>query len=279
MKPAPTLPDVDDAPAELFASGHLWILEAVDGAPLRFQLDASGLLTFGDRDRVYDRADAVPDPYRHAVRHVRERLDRDALRAAVDDVEDVVFFGVATHQHAVDYDWDRLPSFLGTDVWSAGSFRPPDVAHGIFEALDLAPITPIERELPARDFDPDSYVIPESAWYDGPAAGVVVRNKAGGRAKLSSDDMPIRSGTEDDLTPGDATADELADAYATSDRFDAAVTALEERGRPVAVDAVTERVFEAVVRRHHRTLYAGAESADGDALRSAIATRAQRIVG
>jgi len=28
----------------------------------------------------------------------------------------VIFFGVATHYQGTDYDWDRLPPFLGTDV-------------------------------------------------------------------------------------------------------------------------------------------------------------------
>jgi hypothetical protein len=131
MKQYPELPDAEDAPVELFESGHLWLLEKVDGAHLRFQLLPSGVIRFGDRKRVYDDADAIPAPYDHAVRHVRTQLDRDTLRAAVDDVTEVVFFGEAMHQHAIDYDWERTPSFLGFDVWSGQSkaFRPPGAAR------------------------------------------------------------------------------------------------------------------------------------------------------
>ncbi|WP_232745062.1 hypothetical protein [Halorubrum aethiopicum] len=66
---------------------------------------------------------------------------------------------MATHRRAIEYDWERLPSFLGHDVWSetAGSFRPPDAAEAIFERLGLDPVNAVERERRARDFDPESY--------------------------------------------------------------------------------------------------------------------------
>lgn len=38
MKQYPSIPRVDTAPGDLFAEGHLWILEKVDGANMRFQL-------------------------------------------------------------------------------------------------------------------------------------------------------------------------------------------------------------------------------------------------
>jgi hypothetical protein len=136
MKQFPSIPRVATAPDGLFDEGHLWLLKKVDGANFRFQLQQSGLLQFGDRSRVYDDPDAVPDPYQHAVRHVRECLDRPALRNAVDDVGDIVFFGEAMHHHTIEYDWDRTPSFLGFDVWAASrdAFRPPDTVEQIFNS-------------------------------------------------------------------------------------------------------------------------------------------------
>lgn len=250
MKQYPPVPHVADAPADLLEEGHLWITEKVDGAQLRFQLRESGLIRFGDRDRVYDDPERLPEPYRHAVRHVRETLDRDALRSAVDDVESVVFFGEATHRRAIEYDWERLPSFLGFDVWSAeaGAFRPPDAVQGIFEGVGLEPVNAVERELHVRDFDPDSYAIPRSAWYDGPAAGVVVRNKRGGRAKLCHPDVR----DVEEPAPVDASAAELAARYATRRRFERLAATLEEQGRSVTVEALHERVLEDVARETHR---------------------------
>lgn len=275
MKQYPELPDVEEAPSELFESGHLWLIEKVDGAHLRFQLQPSGVIRFGDRKRVYDDADAIPEPYSHAVRHVRTQLNRDALRAAVDDVTNVVFFGEAMHQHAIDYDWDRTPLFLGFDVWSDQSqeFRPPGAAQGIFQRLGLTPVNAFERELPARDFDPDSYTVPQSGWYDGPAEGVVVRNKRGQRAKLLAPEFR----ETDKTVVVDATATELAARYATRDRF--REHARDRDGRAaITVDELYEAVLSEILRANHRTLFEANDPVDMREFRSAVAERTRSFL-
>jgi hypothetical protein len=276
MKSYPPIPDVADAPDELFERGHVWLLEQIDGAQLRFQLRDSDLLRFGDRGRVYEDPDAVPEPYQHAVRHVRERLDRQALRQAVDDVEAYVFFGQATQHHVLEYDWDRTPSFLGFDVWSAdaGRFRPPDAAEQIFERLGLQPVNAFERERRARDFDPSSYAIPRSAWYDGPAAGVVVRDKKGRRARIPNPAVEAAG----EPGPVGATADAFARQCATTERFEKLATRLDESNRPVTFETLFERVFEDVVREEHRRLYHRESSLDVDAFRTELARLTRQFV-
>ena len=268
MKTYPPVPRIEDAPGELLESGHLWLTEKIDGAQLRVRLRESGLLEFGDADRVYDDPDSIPLSYRHAVRDVRERLDRDALRAAVDDVESVVLFGEATRYETIEYDWDRIPPFLGFGVWDGGSgrFLPPDAAARTFERLGLDPVNAVERELNTRDFDPDSYAVPESAWYDGPAEGVVVRNKKGGRAKL------LRSGFEelDGPAPLEASARELAERYATDRRFEATAAELRKRGEAVSFETLRKRVLESIVREEHGRLFHPDCSIDLVAFRSAL---------
>lgn len=268
MKTFPSIPRVDEAPPELFRSGHLWLLEKVDGANVRFRLEESGRIVFGNRNRVYETAAAVPDPYGHAVRHLRERLDRDALRRAVDDVEQYVFFGEAMHHHTISYDWERTPSFLGFDVWSAAdeTFLGPDAADGIFDRLGLQAVPVIERERRARDFDPDSYEVPTSAYYDGPAEGVVLRNKRGGRAKLLHPDFR----EVDDTVPVGASAEELARRYATTHRFEKLTAKIEDQGRAVTFERLYDRVLEDIVREEHKRLHHGDSSVDMSAFRSEV---------
>ncbi|MEF8800122.1 MAG: hypothetical protein V5A38_02055 [Halolamina sp.] len=274
MKSFPPTPTAEDAP-ELFESGHLWLLERVDGAPLRVQLQSSGLLRFGDGDRAYDDADELPLSVQHAVRHIQEHLDRDALRAAVDDPESVVLLGVATRYEGVDYDWERLPAFLGVDVWpgSESGFRPPDAGQAIFERLGLQPVNTFERERRARDFDPGDYEMPTSNWYDGPAAGVLVRNKRGGRAVLRNSEV------EQEPAPLNLPAEELAAAYATSERFESVATTLRERDWTVTVETLCERVVEEIVREEYARLDAGREQLDESAFTSAVARRARQHLG
>lgn len=276
MKRYPPIPRIEDATDGLLESGHLWLTEKIDGDLLRVQLRENGLLRFGDRERVYENADSVPEPYGHAVRHVRERLDREALRGAVDDVESIVLFGVATHRRRIEYDWDRLPSFLGVDVYSAeqGSFRPPDAAERIFDRLGLEPVNAVERERNTRDFNSSTYAIPESAWYDGPAEGVVVRNKKGGRAKLIHPAFDETQSPE----PIDVTAKELADSYASDRRFEKIATELRFRDEPISFESLYDRTVEDILREKHGRLFHSGSSVDVSEFRSAVAARTQRFV-
>lgn len=276
MKGFPSLPRIENASDSLLDGGHLWILELVDGERLRFRLDESGLVRFGDGRRVYDDADAIPDRYRHAVRHVRDRLDRETLRRAVADVEGVVFFGIATHRRSVEYDWERTPSFLGYDIWSADAdeFRPPDAAEQIFERLGLHPANAVEKERNTRDFDPDSYAVPRSAWYDGPAKGVVVRNKRGERAKLLHPGFRENASVE----PLDGSAAELASQFATRQRFERLESALVDRGRPVTVESLYERTLEDVLREEHARFDHRDTDVEMAAFRSELAALCRRFL-
>ena len=203
MKEFPPLPSVE-APAEengsdavghaaaadAFREGHLWTEELVDGDPLRFRVTDAGFLEFGDDERVFDH-DAVPLRYRAAVRAVREEFARDAFVTAVEDPGSVTFFGVATHARRLPYDLDRIPPFLGTALHDVDGERylPPDTVRSAFERVGLPTIDPIDKELRAAHVDPREYPVPESQWYDGPAAGVVFHNKGGRRAVRRS--LPV----------------------------------------------------------------------------------------
>lgn len=269
MKKFPSIPRVANAPDGLFEEGHLWLLEKLDGANFRFQLQQSGLVLFGDRSRVYEDPDAIPPPYQHAVRHIREHLDRDALRSAVGTVEDVVFFGEAMHHHTISYDWERTPSFLGFGVWSAdtGTFYPCDTVEQIFSRLGLKPVSAFEKECRARYFDPDSYTIPQSNWYDGPAEGVIIWNKRGQRAKLLHPDFR----EVDETVPVDAPAEELAAKYATRRRFEKLAAKLDDRHQSATFDRLYERALEDIVREEHKQLYHGDTDMEMQAFRSEVA--------
>lgn len=269
MQSFPSVPAVADAPESLVDGGHLWLQEWPAGGPLRFRLRASGLLEFGDDERVF--ADgAIPLGYQQAVSHVREAFDRAALRDALDEVSEAVFFGVATRNEGIEYDWARTPPFLGVDVWTAKSgFRPPDAAEALFERLGLRPVPAVAKEVRADSFDPSSYELPESAWRDGPAAGVLVRNKTGDRATL------VRDWQRPAAFRGDAA--DLADELVTDARVETEVEHLERRNEPVDVDAVTDRVVAVVAREAYARAFD--DNVDETAFRSAVAERVSRVLG
>ncbi|WP_435344813.1 hypothetical protein [Haloarchaeobius sp. HRN-SO-5] len=272
MQDFPPTPTLADAPDALLDGGHLWIRELVSGTPFRFQLRPSGVLHFGDADAVYDPAE-VPLRYQHAVRHVRTRFDRAELRASVDAVESVTFLGVAVDQRAVDYDWRRTPSFLGTDVYHGerGRFLPLDAAEQVYAGLGLDPVVAFEKEVRAVDFDPDDYAIPDSTWADGPAAGVVLRDKTGDRAVVTNPAVPALG----DSALDGATAAELVDDHVTDRWLDGLVSHLGVDDDALGFDALFERAVEALARERARAFRDGSVDTDESVVRSAMADRVE----
>lgn len=281
MHEALPLPDVADAPDAF--TGHLWLQEFVDGSLLRFQARTADQMRFGDDRREFTAADA-PRPLRFAIHEIQRNLDQAALRHAVDDVETVTFVGVATHRRRVDYDWHRLPGFLGTDVWDddTDEFLPPDRAEQVFTSLGLTPLNALAKEVRAADFQPQRYEFPDSNWRDGPVAGVVVRNKTGGRARLPNPNVLASDDEQPWDAPGNDSGEDLAPAFAaefaTADRFQRAAATLEdEYGTTPGFDALQERVLDCI----YREVAPAFEHAaiDHDEFRRAVAERTSEYIG
>lgn len=270
MKEFPDCPAVSNAPDELFAEGHLWVQELVDGVPLRFRVLDSGLVQFGDDDDVFEPG-TVPLRLRHAARHVREHLDREALRDAGASAESVVFLGVAVEPRRVDYDWATTPAFAGTDVRQADEerFLPPDAVDRVYERLGLATVPTIRKEVRARDVTPDSYEVPFSRWAAEPAAGVVFRDKTGHRAVRSNPDLgPASDSASTALSPSDLVAERVTDAW-----LDELVAAHDVALDRIEFDELVRLAIERLVNEYGHELRADVESVDEDALRSAVVER------
>ena len=274
MKQCPETPALD-AVTEL--SGHVWVQELPTGGEFRFQVAASGLVTFATAQRTFETAVSVPLQFRRAAECITERLDRDALQAATDDPGDVTFCGIATRNESVEYDWRAVPPFVGVDVWSGRNdqFLSPDAVAGVFERLGLPTIPAIDKELAAAHADftryEDAAEFPPSEWRDGPAAGVLIRDKSGGRATAWSGERETRA------APEAHSAAELAAQYATANRIEATIAELRAGGHSLTVDTIRDRLLADVARESYVDLFSDGELVvSNSAFQSAVAERVQR---
>ncbi|ALG81991.1 hypothetical protein HLASA_1096 [Halanaeroarchaeum sulfurireducens] len=244
MHPYPTIRSIEETATSL-NEGHLWLQEYVTGPILGWTMDESGLITFGmDGETV----DTAPPSLRRAVDHVRTHIDRDGLRSGVDDVSQFVFYGFATRNEGIDYDWEAIQPFLGVDIWAAPDedFVPPDVTERVYDAIGLAPIPAFEKELPATHFDPATYEPPQSHWRDGPAVGVVVRKKGGMRYRLGSKPTDVsQADTVDPETVIDSEVSRLLDGEL--DRLNATA-------ETVDVNTLADRIFDRIARTSYVAL-------------------------
>lgn len=258
--------------------GHLWIQALPTSRRLRFELMDSGLVVFGDRERVY-RDDDLPLWMRAAASEVRERLQRDALIASVDDPSSLTFFGVAPMYRGVDYRWDDVPAFVGVDVWSEGrdGFLPPDAAASAYRRIGLVVPAVLEQEAAAERTDIERYVEgdpPVVEEYGGVAARVLVRDKSGGRAErvYEVDDV---EGQED----GGPDVEEVVEDF-VSEEYLRRMFGDGGQGGAVSVDEAVGRVLDDLVRRRYAWLYQADELRFEERdLRSAVAEHVARYRG
>jgi len=275
VKQCPETPTLDAATE--FA-GHVWIQELPTGGEFRFQVAPSGLVTFATAKQSVDTADSVPMAHRRAARVIDEQLDRDALAAATDDPGDVTFCGIATRNEGVEYDWESVPAFVGVDVWSGRNerFLSPDAVTGVYERLGLPALPAVEKERPAAHADftrfEDRAGFPQSAWRDGPAAGVLIRDKAGGRAAAWWVDRTATQAAVEQRSAVD-----LAAAHATPERIEQTITMLQRGDDEVSVDTIRDRLVTDVAREAYVDLFSDGEFvASSTAFRSAVAERVQQ---
>jgi len=261
----PSLPALDAVPADYF-EGSVWIRELVVGAPLRFGVAEGGYLRFAAGERAFETD--PPLPLRRAVDHLRRSFDVDALLREATDATGLVFYGVATVRDGIEYDWGRLPPFLGFDVRD-GSDRwlPNDAVERAFEGLGLSAANAFEKELPVRHFYPERYEIPDSAWYDGPAAGVVVRDSHGNRAERRNPGVE-RGADAGPTHPSDPAA--LAEALVTRGLVERLAA---ELGDPGTFDAL----FEVTVAEVFRLAPAAVDGWDEAATRTFRGAVAERV--
>jgi len=253
----PSLSRADGTVAE---SGHLWLREHVCGGRLRFQHDVG--LRFGDGGRAFEPGNE-PLGVQPAVQAVRAAFDVDAFTTDVSEPGGYTFYGIATRNEGIGYDWDRLPAFLGTDIRNPDSDRlSVDAAHRAFDRLGLAPLNVFEKELPARDFHVDRHDVPASAWYDGPAAGTRVRRKDGAETVVSGDvdPRPVES-----LAPA-----AFAEQYVTPEAIETIAAACGDDPSP---RTVLDRLLARLVRRRYRELDAVGEAALREASIERVARR------
>lgn len=268
-------PSTDLLRGDVDISGHYWVQELVTGRRLRFQVRESGFLAFGDVERQFE-AGEVPLPYRHASRHVQRSLDLESLQASVDSTESVTFFGVATLYRGVDYGWIGVPAFLGVDVWvdERDSYLPPDAAYSAYSSLGLTALPAIDKEVTSKYTDFTEYVegeTPGSRYRDGGVAGVLVRDKSGGRGQewLVELDGPGSVGSEG--------VEEIVDRYVTTERIESAIMELRSRSGGASVENVLERVLMGVVREEYSNLHRDGDFVHSERrFRSAVAEKVQR---
>ncbi|ELZ25476.1 hypothetical protein C475_10609 [Halosimplex carlsbadense 2-9-1] len=200
-----------------------------------------------------------------------------------------VLFGENMVAHTLEYDRET-PQFLGFDVWQAEEerFLPFGDAEFVFESIGLRTVPVVERrdatafgDEYGRGADLD-YEIPESAYREGRAEGVVLRNdERGARAKVVAEAFRERHESADDEPETDT--ERLVDRYCTERRIEKAAHRLVDEGewaqlRMPMMEDLPMAVVDDIFAEEHREIAREDWEIDAAELRSRVSSRCAPIL-
>lgn len=154
------------------------IQEKIDGSNFRFMIK-DGYIIFGSRTQelTEDKEHKYQKNFQRCIEFIRDTLN------GIGDLSkfnNCIFYGENCIKHSLTYDWDKIPPFLGFDIYNLELDEYVDFEQikEVFEMLHL-PIVPIIKEITAKEaimekID-DSYV-PQSVYAPRQAEGVVFKN-------------------------------------------------------------------------------------------------------
>ena len=162
------------------------IQEKVDGANFRFFITKEGNVIFGSRTRQLTSNEGedtnVEKNFIRCINHIREKLSKLKLHDLL-----YIFHGECMVKHTMAYDWEKIPPFLGFDIYCIGTGKYLDYKESkkIFKKLGLE-FVPIIKECKAKDIKKvDDDFVPESKYAsisseDKQCEGIVFKNYSKG---------------------------------------------------------------------------------------------------
>lgn len=174
---------------------HIIIVqEKIDGANFRFKIK-DGKVVYGSRTQqlTSDEGDETnaPKNFRRCIDYLKDKLSSVDLSFP----DNLIFYGECCVKHRLNYDWDKIPPFIGFDIYDCqtnefldfrevvdiyNSLRIPVINHRLYTVKELLKTGVDESLIPISEFSPDNNPFQ--------AEGIVFKNHDNGlRAKLVSD--------------------------------------------------------------------------------------------
>jgi hypothetical protein len=94
------------------------IQEKIDGGNFRFMIKDNKVI-FGSRTMQLTDDEGgdtnVPKDFKSCCDYVRDKINK--CDVSLDRYEGYIFFGEACHKHTINYNWEKIPRFLGFDIF------------------------------------------------------------------------------------------------------------------------------------------------------------------
>ena len=165
--------------------GRVLMFEKIDGGNFRFYFSENGDIIFGSRSQQLTSTDGddsnVAKSFKKVMDYVRDTILENTNVEYRKDCSHLIFYGEACFKHTINYDWERMPLFLGFDIYDTQEDRYLNYfasKHIFEEDLDLYTVPYLgvyKGEEINDDLIPVSKYALESS-EDKKAEGVVFKN-------------------------------------------------------------------------------------------------------
>ena len=160
------------------------IEEKMDGGNFRFAI-INDELVMGSHSRVLDEDNPNSKFFKRCIEFIKLKITEKDLLNLKKNYSNMIFYGECMVKHTFDYDWEKIPPYLGFDIKlfsDQTKYIEYDKKVEIFKTLGL-PVVPLIKRIKAKDMvkiTDDN--IPNSA-YANPkddnwkqAEGIVIKN-------------------------------------------------------------------------------------------------------
>ena len=247
----------------ILGTGPLLVQEKMDGANFRFTWShEQGRLLFGSRNVEWRHEKDTNKRFRGAVEYAENNIDLAAFREYAEMFDGFTVYGEAMMPHTLDYEWEDTPPVLVYDLFDDlnGWWKRP---YETAEELGL-PAAPVLYEGPAESFSEDQLDVPDSAYRDGVAEGIVIKNlETAQTAKYRSAEFKELHGNQNPASDDAAGYDEdaskvLARRFTTEARIKKEIAKMRDEGATVGMgmmDELWQRVFSDVMTEEFETIF------------------------
>lgn len=178
----------DEENKDIFSNpkDEIVIQEKVDGANFRFYITKEGKIIFGSRARqlTSDEGDEtnVEKNFRRCVELIRQKWER--VKDIAPNLSHLIFYGECMVKHTMDYDWEKMPPYLGFDIYDTktGKYLDYKDIEIIFCENLKVEIVPLIKICKAKDIAKiDDSSVPESKYVaisskDRQSEGIIFKN-------------------------------------------------------------------------------------------------------
>lgn len=162
------------------------IEEKMDGANFRFMVTNEGNIIFGSRTQqlTSDKGEYtnIEKNFIRCIEYVKTAFS-ELCEDVLEKSKGKIFYGENMVRHSMDYDWEKIPTFLGFDIYDLGSNKFINIKNrrNLFSSwnLNIVPLIKICKVKDITKVNDDSvpisfYASPSSK--DQQAEGIVFKN-------------------------------------------------------------------------------------------------------